>query len=200
MQSDGTLTVTVAGSTTQVTGVKAFASVCPSPGHGVWLATDGTDLMAIGTIGPPTTPPGIVDMWGGQMTAIPAGWLLCDGSAVSRTTFTGLFAAIGTTFGPGDGSTTFNLPSSRDRFPVGAGSAYAVGATGGEASHTLTAAEIPAHTHGVPVPDTAVDAASGSARPRPSGTRTNTSDGGTGGGGAHNNLPPYLGFALIIKT
>ena len=62
---------------------------------------------------------GVIQMFGGSTP--PAGWLLCDGSAVSRTTYATLFAAIGTTWGAGDGSTTFNLPDLRGRAPIGAG-------------------------------------------------------------------------------
>ena len=51
-------------------------------------------------------------------TTIPAGYLLCDGSAISRTTYSALFAAIGTTYGAGDGNSTFNLPTNND-FPCG---------------------------------------------------------------------------------
>jgi len=95
-------------------------------------------------------PPGTILMWGGSQASIPAGWLLCDGSAVSRTTYARLFAAIGTVHGVGDGVTTFNLPNLRDRFIVGAGSSYAVGATGGATSHSHTVdshAHTIAHTH-----------------------------------------------------
>ena len=78
----------------------------------------------------------------------PTGWLLCNGAAISRTTYARLFAVIGTTYGAGDGSTTFNLPDFRDRFPVGAGSSYALNAKGGANTVTLTTNQIPAHTHG----------------------------------------------------
>lgn len=71
-----------------------------------------------------------------------AGWLLCQGQAVGRATYALLFAAIGTTFGAGDGSTTFNVPDLRGRFPLGAGGSYALGSTGG----ATTAAGLP-HTH-----------------------------------------------------
>lgn len=54
-------------------------------------------------------------------SAAPTGWLLEDGSAVSRTTYATLFAVIGTTYGAGDGSTTFNVPDSRGRAAIGAG-------------------------------------------------------------------------------
>ena len=56
----------------------------------------------------------------------PLGWLKCDGRAVSRTTYSALFDVIGTTYGSGDGSTTFNLPNFVDRFPVGAGNLYSL--------------------------------------------------------------------------
>ena len=62
---------------------------------------------------------GIIIAYGGS--AAPAGFLLCDGSAVSRTTYADLFAALGTTWGAGDGSTTFNLPDLRGRSALGAG-------------------------------------------------------------------------------
>lgn len=64
--------------------------------------------------------PGTVKMYG--VATAPANWLLCDGTAVSRTTYADLFAAIGTTFGVGDGSTTFNVPDFRGIFPRGIGS------------------------------------------------------------------------------
>ncbi len=67
---------------------------------------------------------GFVGMWGGS--AVPAGWLACDGAAVSRATYATLFAAVGTTHGAGDGVTTFNVPDLRGRVPVGAGAATAV--------------------------------------------------------------------------
>jgi microcystin-dependent protein len=83
--------------------------------------------------------------------------LLCDGSAKSRATYAALFAAIGTNYGAGDGSTTFNVPDFRGRVPLGAGTgpgltARNLGATGGEESHVLVAGEIPAHSHGVTDP------------------------------------------------
>lgn len=64
-----------------------------------------------------TVPIGAKMLW--HSTTAPEGWLICDGSAVSRTTYSALFAVIGTTYGSGNGSTTFNLPDYRDRVPVG---------------------------------------------------------------------------------
>lgn len=97
-------------------------------------------------------PAGVVVAFGGD--AVPGGWLELDGQAVSRTTYPALFALWGTTYGDGDGSTTFGLPNLARRTIVGAGGAAtpvlgnAVGDSGGSESHTLTVAEMPAHNHG----------------------------------------------------
>lgn len=87
-------------------------------------------------------------------SAAPTGYLLCDGSAVSRTTFSALFAVIGTTYGVGDGSTTFNVPDLRGRAPIGVGTgtgltARTLAGTLGEETHLLTGAEsgVPVHNH-----------------------------------------------------
>jgi microcystin-dependent protein len=83
-------------------------------------------------------------------TAAPSGWLLADGSAVSRTTYSALFAAIGTTHGAGDGSTTFNLPDTKGRVLVHPNGATfgAIGSKGGEETHALSVAELAVHDHG----------------------------------------------------
>jgi microcystin-dependent protein len=106
-------------------------------------------------------PAGIVSAFAG-VTA-PAGWLMCYGQAVSRTEYSALFTALSTTYGSGDGSTTFNIPDLRGRAIAGVdnmgGSAASrltstvlsasntLGATGGTQTHTLTTAEMPVHTH-----------------------------------------------------
>lgn len=85
--------------------------------------------------------------------AATTGWLLCQGQAISRAIYSALFSAIGTTYGVGDGSTTFNIPDMRSRIPVGWDdpAAYAdfrpLGKTGGERTVALTATNIPGHTH-----------------------------------------------------
>ena len=79
----------------------------------------------------------------------PTGWLFCQGQNVSRTTYASLFSAIGTTYGTGDGVTTFALPNLQGKVPVGkdSGTFSALGATGGAETVTLTSSQIPAHTH-----------------------------------------------------
>jgi microcystin-dependent protein len=93
-----------------------------------------------GTQGPQglTEPAGVIKMYGGA--SAPTGFLLCDGSAVSRTTYSALFTAISTTYGVGDGSTTFNLPNFTNSFPRG--NTPGVGAGADTHSHTSAA-----HSH-----------------------------------------------------
>lgn len=114
-------------------------------------------------------PPGTIVMTG-RSTA-PTGWLTCNGDAVDRTTYATLYAAIGETFGPGNGSTTFNLPDMRGRVAAGVGTGTGGGASGtgaptggtalaavalsgwfGANDVTLTSAQIPAHTHPITDP------------------------------------------------
>lgn len=93
-------------------------------------------------------PAGIIMPFAG--TVAPEGYLFCDGSAVSRTTYATLYAVIGDTFGSGDGSTTFNLPDLGGRVPLGVSSTHLLGSTGGSETVTLTESELPAHVHEVP--------------------------------------------------
>ena len=118
--------------------------------NGVSSCRDTRLTNLCGVIRKRLDPAGTIKMFGGSTA--PDGYLLCNGSAVSRTTYAALFAAIGTTYGAGDGSTTFNLPDLQGRFPLGAGSgdgltARTVGQKDGEEGHALTAAEMPAHSH-----------------------------------------------------
>lgn len=147
--------------------------------------------------------------------SVPDGYLGCDGSAVSRSTYATLFGIVGTSFGSGDGSTTFNLPDLRGRVPVGLGTGTGGGATawtlgrstGGE-TVTLDTTQIPGHTHTYNSPPTARNitgpGASGSDPQAPAvngGPPYSPQDtGSTGGGQPHNNLQPSLGINYIIKT
>lgn len=90
-------------------------------------------------------PAGAIMMWGGATGTPPTGYLTCDGSSLSTTTYAALFAAIGYTFG-GSGA-SFNLPNFQNRKPLGAYSSKLLGTTGGAETHSITTAEMPSHTH-----------------------------------------------------
>jgi microcystin-dependent protein len=95
-------------------------------------------------------PVGALQLYAGSST--PTGWLLCDGTAYSRATYASLFALISTTYGTGDGSSTFNVPDFRGRSPIGVGTgsgltARALAATVGVETHPLVLAELPSHNH-----------------------------------------------------
>jgi len=91
-------------------------------------------------------PTGTINMYAGA--SAPVEWLMCDGSAVSRTTYEKLFLTIGTTYGSGDGSTTFNVPNLQGKVPVGSDTnTYLLGHSGGSATHSLSVNEIASHTH-----------------------------------------------------
>lgn len=116
-------------------------------------------LARLGEIGEcivSSTPVGAI-MMHGAATA-PDGWLLCEGQEVSRDTYAALFAAIGETWGDGDGATTFNLPDFRYRSPMGPGesddllNSISIGSKYGENRHTLTTLELAGHAHGLADP------------------------------------------------
>lgn len=156
------------------------------------------------------TPTGTVAAYAGA--AAPEGWLLCDGRAVSRSTYAGLFNVIGTRYGVGDGSTTFNLPDLRGRFVLGTGQGVGLtnrtlGSVGGEEAHALTLPEMPAHQHNSP---TAANTSPGSYEVPPiSGGGINgfasydyggaAPTSSAGGNAPHNNMPPYLALNYIIR-
>jgi microcystin-dependent protein len=110
------------------------------------LATALADLLM---------PTGAIIDFGGS--AAPTGFLLCNGTAISRTTYSALFNVIGTTYGTGDGSTTFNLPDLRGRVAVGLGQGAGLtnrvlAAKGGEETHVLSVGELATHAHAVSDP------------------------------------------------
>lgn len=155
---------------------------------------------------------GAVLAWAGS--AAPEGWKLCDGAAISRRDFEDLFKALGETWGAGDGSTTFNLPDLRGRFPLGldnmggssadsvtAAKADELAGKGGSETHRLTVDEMPAHNHEFR------RIGSGNTGARAIQTRSNSDwenngviIGNAGGGQAHDNMPPWLALNYIIKT
>lgn len=152
--------------------------------------------------------------------AAPAGvdpkpWLECNGAAVSRATYSVLFAAIGTAYGGGDGASTFNLPDLRGRSPVGQGQGDPIagvamtnrvlGEKVGEEKHKLLAAELAFHQHDQPAAQGFITAvpSGGFAWLANTGTYQISSYGSTqiaGGNQAHNNLGPSAVVVVLIKT
>lgn len=141
--------------------------------------------------------------WTARPTATRTGYLPCDGGAYSRASFAALFAAIGTTYGAGDGSTTFNVPpNGRFAFPYTGGSV--VGTTGGETTHTLTVAELPSHGHALQPGTESIGSSGSGASEGYAGAANNNVRGNstqsTGSGIPMNNMPPYIVYRLWIKT
>ena len=143
---------------------------------------------------------GCIQMWSGS-TAPNSNWKICNGDAISRSTYSALFAIIGTTYGVGDGSSTFNIPDLQSRIPMGKSGTYALGSTGGAATvassgsigsitpagsvsttvsvsnHSLTEAQLPAHFHYVANTDNGFP---NDLHSNTSGTITTKSNGGAG--------------------
>jgi len=127
-----------------------FLSAVASAGAALTITISGLEdvvmSVASGTAGVPI---GGVTLHAGSTA--PVGWFLCDGTAVSRTTYAALFASISTTYGVGDGSTTFNLPNIKGRVPVGRDSGDTdwdtLGETRGAKTHILVTGEMPSHGH-----------------------------------------------------
>jgi len=150
----------------------------------------------------------------------PSGFLECDGAAGSRTTYAALFAVIGTTYGVGDGSTTFNVPNLQDNIPMGRSGTKALASTGGAntvsptgniagstANATLSTAQLASHNHSGQVRGGTGSLSGGVEQ----GVTSGIGSTGSGGGHSHNMsanfagtansvLQPYLTLIYIIKT
>lgn len=158
------------------------------------------------------TPIGIISPYGGA--SAPTNWLLCDGSAVNRTTYAKLFTAISTAYGTGDGSTTFNLPDLRGRTPIGVdgaanritsastngANADTLGGVGGAETHTLTTAQLPVTSLGN-ILTRITDGAGANVAAAQSQTDSVGNEPHTisfGSGNAHSNTQPWQTVNYII--
>src|SRR6056300_1274984 len=126
------------------------------------LFSGGTEIISGGELLEGGIPTATIVPW--SNSSVPTGFLECDGSAVSRTTYSALYAIVGTTYGAGDGSTTFNVPDLQDNVPVGKSGTKALASTGGAntvtstgnvggstANATLSIAQLASHDHGMNV-------------------------------------------------
>ena len=232
----GTITATLTGNATNVTGIVAIANggtgqvtanaavnaLLPSQtsNSGKYLTTDGTN-SSWGTVSTGTTiPSASMQMFAGAITqsasagvvttTAPTGWLLCNGDAVSRSTYSALWTALGTTsspYGQGDNSTTFNLPDLRSRVPIGVGTgsgltARTLGGTVGEESTTVQQTNLPTHSHTFS-PTGTLNTESGHVHSSPdAGSHGHSSNNyfllyvGSGGGASLNNGSSYQIYNL----
>lgn len=175
------------------------------------LLNTGTEAVPVLTEDNFFCPTGIFMPYGAATA--PNGWLLCDGAAISRATYIRLFNIIGTSYGSGDGSTTFNVPDLRGRVPIGVdvatgritsasvngANAATLGGAGGLQTHTLTAAQIPSLTLRTIIAAggaTASVQANANASTFAETTLVNL----VGGGNPHSNTQPWVTVNYIIKT
>tara|TARA_R100001510_G_C7649046_1_gene206428 strand:- start:365 stop:937 length:573 start_codon:yes stop_codon:yes gene_type:complete len=168
-------------------------------------------------------PTGTITTW--SDSSIPTGFLECNGSNVSRSTYSSLFAIIGTTYGSGDGSSTFGLPDLQNNVPVGKSNNKALASTGGAntvqstgnvggstANATLSTAQLASHSHGVSGGG-ALDSGSGNTFQRSQNDTGDLNTGNTGSGSGHSHnmsatftgdstsvVQPYVALIFIIKT
>lgn len=181
------------------------------------VGTNTTQLATTAFVIASVAPAGTVMMW--ALGTAPTGFLMANGSAVSRSTYAALYATIGNTFGAGDGSTTFNLPNFVNRSPIGAGNLYNANSQLGSKdavvvahTHTGTTAAAGAHTHTVTswvgasglaggnyyAGEISITAGDRTTSTAPTHTHTITTD-STGSSATDANLHPVLGIYFIIK-
>ena len=163
------------------------------------LTTDGSGVLSFSTVVGVLT--GSIVMYGSA--SIPTGYLECNAQAVSRSTYAALFAVIGTTFGVGDGTTTFNVPDLRDNFPVGVSGTKALATKAGANTATLATTNLASHRHGLIGSNyTAGQVDTTAVQPRQNAYNFDISGniGATGSGTAFNTFPPYIALTFIIKT
>ena len=183
---------------------------------------DGANLTGIEGIPTATIVP-----W--SSSSVPSGFLECNGANVSRSTYADLFGIIGTTYGSGDGSSTFGLPDLQDNVAIGKSGTKALASTGGAntvaasgnvggstANATLTTAQLASHSHSINPLDNPIGGPGGGETTRPqnaldSDNHPNTANQGSGTGHSHNMsatfsgtatsvVQPYLTIIYIIKT
>ena len=181
---------------------------------------DGANLTGIEGIPTATIVP-----W--SSSSVPTGFLECNGAAVSRSTYSALFAIVGTTYGAGDGASTFNLPDLQDNVAMGKSGTKALASTGGAntvassgnvggstANATLSTAQLASHSHSINPLDNPGGPSGETTRPQNqlnSGSHPNTANTGSGQGHSHNMsatfsgdatsvVQPYLTIIYIIKT
>ena len=153
---------------------------------------------------------GMILPWAAALADKPAGYLNCDGSVVSRSTYSALFAVISTTFGSGDGSSTFGLPNFQNRMAIGKSGTYALGSTGGATTDSftptgsisgstggtaLTEAQLPSHSHSATSTSSSSSSTSNGTIQRASGT-----GGGSGGFLRTNGTPTPFNTITGITT
>ena len=183
------------------------------------LFSDGTEIINGGALLEGGIPTATIVPW--TASSVPSGFLECAGAAVSRTTYSGLFAVVGTTYGAGNGSTTFNVPDLQDNTPVGKSGTKALASTGGAntvavasggnistttntatnitgnvagstANATLSTAQLASHSHSAAITD---GQRNSSGAPRSLAGNGNTGNSGSGSGHSHNMSANFSGNA-----